>query len=146
MNFDNPITWSFLVTMCSIALLTQGAVLVHVLFMTRQSFQWYLLPLVLFSVSYWSFNVALHTSNEWEYHSLVPHLHISPAFFYAKAAPLIFACQLQIAITITIFAIMLIVRITLLPRTNQPPVWTLSRERLFRVNGYHSGVFHFCIS
>jgi len=137
MSFNDPIFWSFVVTMCSIALLTEGARLVHVLFVTRQALRWYLLLLVPLTVSIWSFSVAFDTSNKFEYLSLVTHFHLNSAIYHAlkeMLAQLILACQLQTAITIVVFAIMLFMRRMTLPRTDRPPVWTLAKDHLLTVN------------
>ena len=71
MNFNDPIFWSFVVTMCSIALLTEGALLVHVLFVTRQTLKVYLLLTGSIDREYlvlllWHW----YTSNKFEYLSL----------------------------------------------------------------------------
>jgi hypothetical protein len=119
--------------MCSIALLTEVALLVHVLFVTRQALRWYLLLLVPLNVSIWSFCVAWYTSNKFEYLSQVTHFHLTPAIYHALkeiVAQLVLACQLQTAITIVVFAIMIFMRRIALPHIEQPPVWTLAKDHL----------------
>jgi hypothetical protein len=125
MSFNDPLVWSFVLTMCSIALLTEVARLVHVLFITRQRLWWYLLAVMEVAVSIWSFAVALYTSNKIEYLSLVTHVHINRAWWLTMISPLIHTYQLQIGITIVVFAILLFIEGEVLPRSVQPPVWTL---------------------
>ena len=125
MSFNDPIFWSLVVTMCSIALLTEVARLIHVLFIMRQRLWWYLLVVLAVAVSIWFFAVALYTSNKIEYLSLVTHVHINRAWWLAMISPLIHTYQLQIEIMIVVFAILLIIEGEVLPRSVQPPVWTL---------------------
>jgi hypothetical protein len=125
MSFNDPIFWSLAVTTCSIALLTEGARLVHVLFVTRQRLWWYLLAVMAVAVSIWSFAVALYTSNKIEYLASVTHIHINRAWWLAMISPLNHTYQLQIGITIAVLAILLFIEGEVLPRSVQPPVWTL---------------------
>jgi hypothetical protein len=134
MNFNNPIFWSFVVTICSIVLLTEAALLFHVLFVTRQRLWRYLLVIILVEVSLWSFAVAFDTSNKFEYLSLVTHVHINRAWWLATISPLIHALQLQIGLTIATCALMLLIRSMVFPRTDRPPVWVIVKERLFSAN------------
>jgi hypothetical protein len=120
--------------MCSIALLTEGALLVHGLFVTRQALRRYLLLVVPLTASFWSFTVAWYASSKFEYLASVTHLHISGAMRLALRTmllQLIHICQLQIALTIVVFVIMLFVERKAFPRTDQPPIWTLVREHLY---------------
>ena len=125
MNFNDPIFWSFVVTMCSIALLTERAPLVHVLFVTRQTLSWYLLLLVPLTVSIWSFCVAWYASNKFEYLASVTHIHINRAWWLAMISSLNHTYQVQIGIMIAVLAILLFIEGEVLPRSVQPPVWTL---------------------
>jgi hypothetical protein len=134
MSFNDPIFWSFVLTMCSIALLTEVALLVHMLFIMRQRLWWYLLLVIPLAVSLWSFTVAWNVSNKFEYLILVPHTHLTTASYHIlkeMVAQLINFCQLQTAITLVVFVIMVVVERIALPRTD-PPVWTLVREHLYR--------------
>jgi hypothetical protein len=137
MHFNDPIFWSFIVTLCSIALLTEASLLFHVLFVTRQRFWRYLLVIFPVAVSLWSFAVALDTSNKFESLPLVGYVYYGFASYHALKeiiAHLIIACQLQAVITIAVFAAMLILRRIMLPRTDRPPVWTLAKDRFLSVN------------
>ena len=137
MGFNDPIFWSFVVIAFSIALLTEVAILVHVLFVTRQALRWYLLLLVPLTVSTWSFAVAWCVSSKLWYLSQVTHFHLSPAVYHAfkeMVAQLSISCQLQTAIIIGVLAIMLFMRRIAFPHTYRPPVWTLARDRLLTVN------------
>ena len=86
MNFNNPIFWSFVVIMCSIALLTEVTQLVHVFFMTRQPLRWYLLLLIPVAVSIWSCTVAWNVAGEYDNLHIVPHIHISTSLWHAFIA------------------------------------------------------------
>jgi hypothetical protein len=131
MNFNNPIDWSFIVTLCSIALFIEATLLVHVLFVTQQAFKWYLLFTLPLIVCIWTFYVAWHISDQFEYHSLVPHIHISGIICHQVASPLIVACQIQTALIVLTFMIIILVQNVLLPSTNHPPAWTLARVNPF---------------
>jgi hypothetical protein len=120
MSFNDPIFWSLVVTMCSIALLTEVARVVHVLFITRKRLWLYLLAVMAVAMSIWSFAVALYTSNNIEYLSLVTHFHITRAWWLAMIPPLIQTCQLQIGLTIVFFAILIFIERKVLPQTDQP--------------------------
>ena len=141
MHFNDPIFWSFIVTICSIALLTEASLLFHVLFLTRQRLWRYLLITIPVAVSLWSFAVAFDTSNKFEYFSLVFHIQLNFGINHGLreltkelAAHLVLVCQLQAVITISVFATMLIIRRMTLPRTDRPPVWTLAKDRFLSVN------------
>lgn len=137
MHFNDPIFWSFIVTMCSIALLTEASLLFHVLFVTRQRLWRYLLVIIPVAVSIWSFAVALDTSNKSEYLSLLMHRQLDFGIYHGLkeiAARLVLAYQLQAVITISVFIAMLIIRRTTLPRTVHPPVWNLAKDRFHSVN------------
>jgi hypothetical protein len=137
MIFNDPIFWSFIVTMCSIALLTEAALLFHVLFVTRQRLWRYPLVIIPVAVSIWSYAVAFDTSNKSEYLSLVIHLQLIFGRNHGLkeiAAHLDLVCQHQAVITISVFATMLIIRRMTLPITVQPPVWTHAKNRLFSTN------------
>ena len=137
MHFNDPIFWSFIVTICSIALLTEASLLFHVLFVTRQRFWRYLLVIFPVAVSLWSFAVALDTANKFESLPLVGYVYYGFASYHALKeiiAHLIIACQLQAVITIAVFAAMLILRRIMLPRNGLPPVWTFAKNRLFSTN------------
>ena len=90
---------------------------------------------------FWSFCVTWYASNKFEYLSQVTHFHFTAAIYHALkeiVAQLVLACQLQAAITIVVFAIMLFVRRIALPRTDQPPVWALAKEHLLTGNSSKS--------
>jgi len=134
MSFNDPIFWSFVVTMCSIALLTEVALLVHGLFVTRQALRRYLLLLIPLTMSILSFTVAWYASSKFEYLATVTHIHLSGAMslaFRTMLSQLIHICQLQVALTIVVFVVMVVVERIALPRTD-PPVWTHVREHLYR--------------
>jgi hypothetical protein len=134
MNFNDPNFWTFVVTMCSIALLTEAARIIHVLFVTRQCLWRYLLAIIPIAVSILSCIVVWNASKAFGNLSLVTHLHINQAWWLARISPLIHALQLQIGISIVVFTILLFVERMVLPRTNQPPTWTLALDCLFPAN------------
>jgi len=133
-SFNDPIFWFFVLTMCSIALLTEVTRLVHGIFITRQRLWWYLLAMMAVALNIWSFTVALDISNKFDYLSLVTHIHINQAWWLAMISPLIHVCQLQIAVTILVFAILLFVEKEVFPRSVQPPVWTLTKDHPLSAN------------
>lgn len=133
MSFNAPNFWLFVVTMCSIAMMTEVSLLVHVLLMTRQRLWGYFLVVILVAKCVWSFTVVWYILNT-EY-LLLPYtgIHFSGhdgLVFIRTISPLVHLCQLQIGITIVVFAILLFVERIALPRTDQPPIWTLAKDRL----------------
>ncbi len=133
MSFNAPNFWFFVVTMCSIALMTEVSQLVHVLLMTRQRLWGYFLVVIPVAKCIWSFTVVWYALNT-EY-LLLPYtgIHFSGhdrLVFIRTISPLVHLCQLQIGILIASFTILLFVERIALPRTHQPPVWTLAKDRL----------------
>ena len=133
MSFNAPNFWFFVVTMCSIALMTEVSLLVHVLLMTRQRLWGYFLVVIPVAKCIWSFTVVWYALNT-EY-LLLPYtgIHFSGhdrLVFIRTISPLIRLCQLQIGITIVVFAILLFMERIALPRIDQSPVWILAKDRL----------------
>src|SRR5260370_23288751 len=133
MSFNTPNFWLFVVTMCLIALMTEVSLLVHVLLMTRQRLWGYFLVVILVAKCVWSFTVVWYILNT-EY-LLLPYtgIHFSGhdrLVFIRTISPLVHLCQLQIGITIVVFAILLFVERIALPLTDQPPIWTPPKNRL----------------
>jgi hypothetical protein len=133
MSFNNPNFWFFVLTICSIALLTEVSLLVHMLLMTRQRLWRYLLVVIPVAKCIWSFTVIWYTLNT--AYLLLPYIGIhfsrhNRLVYIRTISPLVHALQLQIGILIASFTIMLFLERIALPRTDQPPVWTLTKDLL----------------
>jgi ABC-type transport system involved in cytochrome c biogenesis permease component len=134
MDFNNIYIWPLILALCSLALFIEAALLVHVLVSTRQAFWRYLLVVIPLAVSALSFAVAWNTLNLYE--NLPPSgLHLDPTLYHMIKAMLsqaISASQVQAGITVAVFIAMQFVERKMLPRADQPPVWTLTRGQLLR--------------
>jgi hypothetical protein len=133
MAFNNIYIWPLILALCSLALFVEAALLVHVLVSTRQAFWRYLLVVIPLAVSAWSFAVTWNTLNLYE--NLSNLTHLTPTLYRMIKAMLfqaISASQVQAGITVAIFIAMQFVERKTLPRADQPPVWTLTREQLLR--------------
>ena len=133
MDFNNIYIWPLILVLCSLALFVEVALLVHVLVSTRQAFWRYLLVVIPLAVSALSFAVAWNTLNLYE--NLSNLTHLDPTLYHMIKAMLsqaISASQIQAGITVAIFIAMQFVERKMLPRADQPPVWTLTREQLLR--------------
>ncbi len=138
MSFFDPNFWFLVATICSIALLTEASLLVHMLLMTRQRLWRYLLVVIPVAKCIWSFTVIWYALNT--AYLLIPYygyggiffggIRNFRLFFIKTISPLDHLCQLQIAIMIASFTIMLLLERIAIPHTNQPPVWTLTKDRL----------------
>ena len=135
MDFNNIYIWPLILALCSLVLFVEAALLVHMLVCTRQAFWRYLLVVIPLAVSAWSFVVAWNTLNLYENLSNLTHLHLDPVLYRmikAMVSQAISTSQVQAGITMAVFILMLFVERKLLPRADQPPVWTLAREQLRR--------------
>jgi hypothetical protein len=130
MGFNDPNFWLFVVTICSIALLTEISLLVHMLLMTRQRLWRYLLVMIPMAKCIWSFTVIWYALNTaYPFYTGI-FFGGNRLVFIMIFLPLVHLCQLQIGIMITSFAILLFLERIALPRTDRPPVWTLTKDRL----------------
>src|SRR6266571_186986 len=123
MSFNAPNFWFFVVTMCSIALMTEVSLLVHVLLMTRQRLWGYFLVVIPVAKCIWSFTVVWYALNT-EY-LLLPYIAIhfsghNRLVFISTITPFVHLSQLQIGTTIVVFAILLFMERRALPCTDQP--------------------------
>jgi hypothetical protein len=135
MAFNNIYIWPLILALCSLALFVEAALLVHVLVSTRQAFWRYLLVVIPLAVSAWSFAVTWNTLNLYENLSNLTSSHLTLTLYrMIKAMPsqAISASQVQAGITVAVFIAMQFVERKMLPRADQPPVWTLTREQLLR--------------
>ncbi len=133
MAFNNIYIWPLILALCSLALFVEAAMLVHVLVSTRQAFWRYLLVVIPLAVSAWSFAVTWNTLNLYE--NLSNLTHLTPTLYHMIKAMLsqaISASQVQAGITVAVFIAMQFVERKMLPRADQPPVWTLTRGQLLR--------------
>jgi hypothetical protein len=131
MSFNDPNFWFFVVTMCSIALLTEVSLLVHVLLKTRQRLWRYLLVPIPVAKCIWSFTVIWYVLNTaYPFYTGIFFGH-SGLVFVRTFSPLVYLCQLHIGLMIASFAIMLFLERIALPHSDRPPVWTLTKDRLF---------------
>ncbi len=135
MFLNNPYPWFFVVTISSIALLTQVSLPVHMLLMTRRRLWHYLLVVISVAKCIWSFTVVWYALNVAYLLLSYTGIHFSGHYrllFIKTISPLVHLCQLQIIIMLTSFTIMLILERIALPHTNQSPVWALTKVRLLQ--------------
>jgi hypothetical protein len=136
MSFMNPNFWLFVVTICSIALLTEVCLLIRMLLMSRQRLWRYLLVMIPVAKCIWSFAVIWYVLNTDYFFLSYTGMTYAPLRLIREAnSQCIHLCQLQVGIIIASFAITLIVERIALPHTNRPPVWSPTKDRLLGPSG-----------
>lgn len=132
MSLNDPTTWSFILLICLLALLVEGATIFRTLFATQQTPRRYLLLLLPITVSIWSFAVLWHALNMAEFSPYIS-VHVSPVLWHMLRMRLdqaIIACQVQSAITMAVFGTLLFIERRTLPPIERVPAWVLARERM----------------
>lgn len=134
MDFNDTL-WTFILTMCLIALMVEGATLFRILFLTRQSLTRYLLLLLPIIGCLWSFAVLLHALNAFMTYPTYISTHLNANTFHMLRAEIdqaTIACQVQSGIALVIFLVLIVIERKTLPRVEQTPIWLLAKEQTMR--------------
>ncbi|HYK85556.1 MAG TPA: hypothetical protein VEV19_09335 [Ktedonobacteraceae bacterium] len=134
MDFTDTL-WTFILTMCLIALMVEGATLFRILFLTRQSLARYLLLLLPIIGCLWSFAVLLHALNAFMTFPTYIDIHLNATTYHMLRAEIdqaTIACQIQSAIALVIFLVLIVIERKTLPHVEQTPIWLLAKDQTIR--------------
>lgn len=130
MDFNAATIWSFVATLCFLALLVEGVTIFRVLFITRQPLHRYLLLPIPLIVSVWSFGVLWSALNVFASLQAYHGTHISFAFYHSllrMSNQAIIACQVQSGIALAVFIVLIFIERKTLPHVERTPAWVLAR-------------------
>ena len=135
MDFNAATIWSFIATLCFLALLVEGVTIFRILFITRQPLRRYFVLLIPLIVSTWSFGVLWSALNVFASLPTYHGTHMSFAFYHTimrLSDQAITACQVQSGIALAVFIALIFIERKILPHVERTPAWVLARKQTIR--------------